>query len=448
MKLAMDGRLRKLHRRDWPGFLNRVVPAPTWQSFQRSAGGREDPRTRWTPKYIVLCWAIIGWSVQHSLQERFREGTEVLTGLFVRRRRPGSSYQGLVKATAVLGWAPHHFWCCLRPQLPRRLSNTWNWHGWVVIAVDGSRIDAPRTRRNERKVGLAGRDKTHPQWYVTWAVHLPTGIIWDWRQGPARSSERSHLKSMLKTLPASCLVVADAGFGGFDLLWKLSKAGVSFLVRCASNTTLLVEGTRQKIEAAGGHPRVFLWPTGRRSKKPLLLRLIVLKRGGKRVYLLTNVMESTRLSRRMAAELYEARWGIEVGYRSLKQTLDRRKVLARTPEPGGMELAGNILALALLMLQGALVLGARAARLSVAAALRVLRRAIEAIRFGDRYAAFVSHLRAAIKDGYSRRRSKRARDWPHKKKQTPPLPAKLRRPTRAEKLKIMWFLVEHGSLLS
>lgn len=37
------------------------------------------------------------------------------------------------------------------------------------------------------------------------------------------------------------------------------------------------------------------------------LRLIVLKRGGKRVYLLTNVLEPQRWSRALAGELYAAR---------------------------------------------------------------------------------------------------------------------------------------------
>ena len=169
---------------------------------------------------------------------------------------------------------------------------------------------------------------------------------------------------------------------------------------------------------------------------PLALRLIVLKRGGKRVYLLTNVSDTVRLSRPMASELYAARWGVETEYRGLKQTLGRRKVRAQTAGPGGMELAGNILALALLLLQGALALGARAARLSVAAALRVIRRALEEVRYGCPSGAFVAQLRAAVKDDYRRTGSKRARDWPHPKRETPPGPPRLRRPTPYERRRI------------
>ena len=44
--------------------------------------------------------------------------------------------------------------------------------------------------------------------------HLPTGCVWDWRQGPGTASERQHLRAMLDTLPPRSLVVADAGFVG------------------------------------------------------------------------------------------------------------------------------------------------------------------------------------------------------------------------------------------
>jgi hypothetical protein len=103
---------------------------------------------------------------------------------------------------------------------------------------------------------------------------------------------------------------------------------------------------------------VYLWPTGRRGKAPLKLRLIVLKQRGKEVHLLTNVLEPQRLSRAMASDFYRGRWGVEVNYRGFKQTMARFKVLAKSPECGGLELAGNIVAMGLLRLHAAMVMGA------------------------------------------------------------------------------------------
>jgi hypothetical protein len=431
--MAKEGRIRKVNARDWPRFLGQVLPGAVWQTFLGRVGGEADPRVRWTPKYVLLCWIVMGWSVQRHLNDRFREGRQLLAALFTRRRRPGGTYWGLVKATQRLGADVFaSLWAGLRRGLPKRLRRRWSWHGWTVMAVDGSRVEAPRTRGNERELGRAGREKTGPQWWVTWLVHLPSGLIWDWRQGPGTSSERQHLQEMLPDLPASPLLVADAGFGGFDLWWELVHSGVDFLIRCVSNTTLLSDATWSQIERQGQHQLVYLWPHNRRRWLPLRLRLIVLKRSGKRVCLLTNVLESQRLSRGVAGELYAARWGVETDYRALKQTLERRRVLAETPAVGVLELAGNILALALLLLQAAVVQGGRVAQVSVAAALRALREALERTRWGRSSAWFVAALRAAVRDDYQRRRSKRARAWPHKKKDPTPRPPNLRNPTPRE----------------
>jgi hypothetical protein len=448
MNKAKEGHPRRVHRRDWPGFLNRLVPASVWQAFVAQVGHSKDPRVRWSAKYIVMAWMVMGWSLQGQLTERFREACEFLSRCFARRRRPGESYQGLIKATQRVGPAVFHgFWECLQPTIPKLLGQAWTWFGWIVMAVDGSRIDAPRTRRNEEALQKAGRDKTHPQWWITWITHLPTNLIWDWRQGPGNSVERVHLRQMIGSLPKPVLLVADAGFGGFDLLWRLSHAGVDFLIRCGANTTLLIEGMFQQVVREGGQLYVYLWPVGCRRKKPLRLRLIVLKRGGKRVYLLSNVLQATRLSRPMASKIYAARWGIETEYRSLKQTMNRRKVLARTPEPGAMELAGNILALAMLVLQAAIVLAGRIARLSVALALKAIRQAIERVRWIGCCPGFWGLLRGALKDEYHRRGSKRARDWPHKKRESPPGAPRLRRLSRREKARINEFRSDHVPIL-
>jgi len=49
--------------------------------------------------------------------------------------------------------------------------------------------------------------------------------------GRGTASERQHLHCLLKTLPASALVVADAGFSGYELAEAVLDAGASFLIR-------------------------------------------------------------------------------------------------------------------------------------------------------------------------------------------------------------------------
>ena len=131
----------------------------------------------------------------------------------------------------------------------------------------------------------------------------------------------------------------------------------------------------------------------------------------------------------MAFELYRARWGIEVTYRSLKQTMDRRRLLSKSPANANMELAIYILALFLLVLHGIVVMGPQCVRLSIAAALAVMHTAMEAVRWDFDWRDFTTELARATRDKYNRAQNKRARDWPHKKKERPPGPPKLRRLT-------------------
>ena len=197
MKMVRNGRLRKLHRSEWPHFLNRLAPPSLWQQFLAQMPRSTDARTRWSPKSTLLCWVMLGWSLQTQLTQRFQEARQTLTRAYYRRRRCGETYQGLVQATRRFG--PElftRFWAALRSTIPRRVGSAWTWAGWTVFAVDGSRIQAPRTRANERSLRRSGRSKSHPQWWITRLIHLPTRMMWDWRQGPGNSSEREHLRSM------------------------------------------------------------------------------------------------------------------------------------------------------------------------------------------------------------------------------------------------------------
>ncbi len=66
-------------------------------------------------------------------------------------------------------------------------------------------------------------------------------------------------------------------------------------------------------------------------KPPLVLRLIRLKEAtGQTVCLLTN-QGPERLSDALAARIYKLRWGIEVMWRDLKQTMSHHKTLGTSP---------------------------------------------------------------------------------------------------------------------
>jgi hypothetical protein len=131
------------------------------------------------------------------------------------------------------------------------------------------------------------------------------------------------------------------------------------------------------------------------------------------------------------------RWGVEVFYRSLKQKLQRRKMLSASPARARVELHWAVLGL---WLAGLLAVDAAVRRgrdplggkgrgggaWSATLALRAVRAAVRG------RAGLDAALAAACTDGYKRKRSKRARRGVHKKRDRPPRPPKIRGATPQE----------------
>src|SRR4029077_11486370 len=159
------------------------------------------------------------------------------------------------------------------------------------FAVDGSRQEAPHTAANEAELGCAGRDKTAPQVFITTVWHLGLGLPWDFRVGPGTDSERHHAFDMVADLPPRALLVADAGFVGYELCRRLLCSGRSFVLRVGGNIRLL--------QTLGYYQRergdiVYLWPHQRQPggrHPPLVLRLLRLRQGRQTLYLVTNVLD-------------------------------------------------------------------------------------------------------------------------------------------------------------
>ena len=369
-----------------------------------------------------------------SLKDRFYHARQCLIEMFPGRRRPGKTYQGFIKAQKRLSSDMiSHLLDHLRQCHRRVAGRYWKRFGWIPFACDGSRVEVPRTTSNESELGCAGRYKTGPQLFVTTLYHMGTGLPWDWHIGRGTDSERDHLRLMLANLPAGSLIVADAGFTGYDLLQAILSSGLSFLIRVGANVTLLTD-LGMEIECEGDV--VWLWPGRKRDQKPLKFRLIWLNKG--KMCLLTNVLDPERLSDQTAGVLYRMRWGVEVFYRSYKQTLQQRKLRSDAPHQARWELFWGLTALLLLGLMSVekmVEAGRDPLSLSVASALRMIRQAMRSRQHWRRRGDLRVELALAMKDHYRRTSSKKARNWPHRKTESPPGLPKIRKATINETLR-------------
>jgi hypothetical protein len=339
------------------------------------------------------------------------------------------SYQAFVKLlrrhSALLLFALVE---ALQRRMREGLARSYRVAGYLVFGVDGTRIDVPRSLANEQAFGAArcrtrrrGRRRRSdqkkaaaPRIWLTMLWHVGAGLPWSWTSGPTGSSERTHVREMLGWLPERSLLTADAGFVGYEFWQALVEAGHDFLIRVGANVTLLKQLGYFR-ECAG---RVYLWPDAqaRQRRPPIVLRLVVAHDGKRPVYLVTSVLAKTALSDRQVIELYEARWGVEVFYRSFKRTFGRHKLRCAAPENALVELdwsLAGIWAACLYAKHQQLARGEDLARTSVAGVLRILRRAIR-----EPCLAILPLLAVALVDPYLRQH-KASRAYPRKKTDPP-----------------------------
>jgi len=378
---------------------------------------------RWTLESVTYVSVLMALEPSRTLKERFTAARQSVVEMYPGRKRPGGTYQGYIKARHKLnGPQRRALQQHLRDHHRRIAGAFWRRDGWLAFSVDGTRIEVPRTARNQKSLGCAGRHKTGPQLSLTSVYHLGTGLPWAWRMGAGIQSEQRHLQAMAGVLPSGSLLVADAGFTGFDLLRSLVDRGVQVLVRMGSNRTLLTGLTDAHVKVRGEW--VWLWPTRKQSTwPPLRLRLIRIERANHApVYLVTSVMDEQALTDRQIGQFYRRRWGHEVFYRSFKRTLGQHKLRSGCPPQARRELEWAMLAYLVLGLWSVeALIGAKQDPLcwSVSESLRVVRRVMHPVQRSVRIAGLRTPLQGAVKDTYVRHGSKQARHWPHKKNDPP-----------------------------
>jgi len=395
----------------------------------------DDKRTRWTPRVLVTAAVLMSWKATASLQDAFAWARECVVAMYATRRRPGRSYQGFIgtlrRQSAKL---LEPVVSALRAATRKVAGAAWQTGRWVLIGVDGSRANCPRTEANEKAFGCAGRKKTGPQLFLTVLYHVATRLPWAWRRGGGKASEKGHLLEMIPLLPESTMLLADAGFPTFDVLVALQQAGVAFVIRVGSNVHLLNKLYGKARTKADGI--VWLWPRAKQNEAPLVLRLTVVRDSGKPVYLVTSVLDASTLPDAEVGRMYRLRWGVEVFYRSLKQTMSHGKLRSGQPDNAKVELDWGVVGLWVLGLATIEAMDTRRRSpgdWSVAGALRAVRTAVDRPYRPQSRDGLRKALRQAVQDTYQRRSSKTARNWPHKKNDPPAGPPNLRMATKKER---------------
>ncbi len=254
----------------------------------------------WCPRGLACTALLWAWSDEATLLGRFAAARQIALVSLGLDALTAASYQAFTKllrawTTALVAALV----VALRRRMRVDLAERFEVAGFAAFGVDGSRLQLPRTASNEGRFSASlerqskskSKSKDHvaeaarrkkaecPQLWLTTTFHLGTGLPWDWRTGPTDSSERDPLRQMLAGLPAGALVVADAGFVGYQTWEAIRGGGRHLLVRGGANVRRLkglgYARERDGLDADGlpnCTPDPGLRPRARRAGLPLARR--------------------------------------------------------------------------------------------------------------------------------------------------------------------------------
>jgi hypothetical protein len=369
-----------------------------------------DKVRRWSDRLIVLVALMMHWSSGTNLIERFTLARSCVVEVHPTRKRPGAGYNGFIDCLArhherLLGVLLGAF----RKRLIQLAGDSYRTFGFVVFGVDGTKIALPRSDSNIKHFGIINKKNSGPEMILCALFHVATRSLWSFVHDVARGSERAMFASLLPCLPKGSLVLADAGFIGWNTMTALLDAGHHFVIRGGGNVSLI----RQLCHVESRGDIVYLWPARQQKKHlpPIVLRMVrVRDERNREMCLLTNVLDDKRLSDKQIIELYAMRWHVEVSYRWLKMSLHGRKLQSASARHARLEMDWTLMSLWTLSLLG-LSAAVPGRRLSVTGVLRVVRSAMTERRCRCRLRVRLSRARI---DDHHRLSPKRKRHWPAK----------------------------------
>jgi Transposase DDE domain len=435
---------RKLHQLQQPQSLLehiRQFLTPQVCKQARHAVPRHRAHPRWDLQPLLFIVLAMTWAAGDSQDEKFQTARGFYVAAYHSRKRPGKTLQGFQKALARVPMRQFQALAAgVRDQIRRRFGERLLVNGFEPMGCDGSRIECPRSAELEARLRPAGKENSAPTVWVTAFVHLSTGLLWSWHLGPGTADERVHLKRLLATLSPVALIVADAAYMGYELAWAILQSQRSFLLRMSSKIDLYTL-EHQTLKTWSEGP-VYYWPAcvRKQGKPPIACRLIRVSAKGpvkRDVWLLTDLLDSERLSLATAAQFYRWRWRNEGVFRTYKRTIKKLKLSSRTIRLVHREAEASLLALQILLAHADLSLRPKETVegpvISPRKVLIEIRRELNGTAT-KRQGSYAKRLEGCRSDSRQQKSPKASREWPRRTPHKPPGPPVLKTLTDEQKV--------------
>jgi hypothetical protein len=248
-------------------------------------------------------------------------------------------------------------------QLHDSLPDEWKWHGRSVFIADGSHVSMPDTEENQARYPQPEVQKPglgFPLARLMVLLSLASGACLDLAMAPYAgkgTGETTLLRQMYGSLQRGDVLVADALFDNYFLVWELRQRGIDLVAhvqaeRVGSRTVESRSDGDIIVWQRPGLPRGMSWKTYCGYPKTMTIRQVSVDASDKnnraeQFKVITTILDASLDGVQIGA-LYERRWDGEVDLRSIKSTMKMDILRCKTPEMVQKEIWAYLLAYNLL----------------------------------------------------------------------------------------------------
>jgi hypothetical protein len=215
------------------------------------------------------------------------------------------------------------------PAAAPRDRGTW-WRGLLVCAIDGTTLSVPDSTANLAQFTRGGGHHGGTGYLQARLLVLAacgTRTLIDAVFGPLTSGETTYAASLLRSLRAGMIVLADRNFAAAGLISAIAGTEADVLVRVKNGRRLPV--LRRYRDGSA------LSLLGATQVRLIEAQITISTRAGRRTgtyRLVTTLLDPGRYPAAELIRLYHERWEIETAYLEIKSTILGGRVLrARTP---------------------------------------------------------------------------------------------------------------------
>lgn len=295
--------------------------------------------TFWLFLFQVLCRGCACREVVRKMQawrrDRRTRKTDSAAYCMARERLPMATLQSIFSTLAAT--------------LERRVCDAERWLGERRVKIlDGTGISMPDTLKNQARWPQHGEQKPgcgFPLIRMVGLFCMGSGAMLRYAFGDKHQQENHLARAVLDGLEKGDVLLADRGFCSYALMASLSARGVDSVLRLHQmRNHALQQGKR-----LGPRDRLVEWTRPRENRRndpwaterpalpetfPVRLVDFCVEEPGfrtRKVTLATTLLDPEEYPAEVLAELYRARWGIELRFREIKTTLGAEILRCQSP---------------------------------------------------------------------------------------------------------------------